>query len=476
MRRSYPFLPLLGLWLSLAAPARSQAQSLTREAGSGALALINARIHTVTRGTIERGTVVIRNGLIEAVGTAVSVPPDARVLDLAGKTVYPGFIDLASSMGLPQPSTAGRGGGRGGLPAEVLAFLGQQQPDTASGPRYVGLEPQRDVAAEVRLSASDVQAARAQGITSVLVAPTRGVFRGLSALVPMRDDTAARWVVKAQVALHMGYETVPGQYPGSLLGVIAYQRQAFYDAQRLAQILDRYKRDPMGVVRPTYDEGLEALVPVVRGELPVFIAANNENQIRRALALAKEFNLKLTVVGATEGFRVIDQLKSARPPVVSVDFPQPQQVTGWQYQYSLRNETDSAARANAVQKLVEGNAAALHRAGIRFALASGGTAPNTFIANVKKAVAAGLPREVALEALTIRAAEIAGVDRQLGSVEPGKIANLLVMEGDALTDGARLQGVLVDGHYYEATAAAPAGGRGGRGGRGGSFSPASNRE
>jgi imidazolonepropionase-like amidohydrolase len=475
MRRSYPNLWRLGLSLLIAAPAPMSAQSLSRDAGSGVLALVNARIVTVTRGTIDRGTVVIRNGLIEAVGATVTPPPDARVLDVAGKTIYPGFIDLTSAMGLAAPVAAGRGGGRGNLPAEVLAFLGQQ-PDTSSGPRFVGLEPQRNVVSEIRLADADVQAARAQGITSVLIAPPRGVFRGLSALVPMRDDTAARWAVKSPVALHMGYETVPGQYPGSLLGVIAYQRQAFYDALRLAQISERYQSNPRGIVRPTYDEGLEALVPAVRGQLPVFIAANNENQMRRALALAREFGLKLTIVGATEGFRAIDVLKSAGPPVVSVDFPQPAQVTGWQYQYAVRNETDSATRAQAVQKLVEGNAAALHRAGIRFALASGGAAPNTFIANVKKAIAAGLPREVAVEALTIRPAEIAGVDQQLGSIEPGKVANLLVMEGEALTDGARLQGVLIDGRYYEATTAAPSGGRGGRGGRGGSISPSSFRE
>jgi imidazolonepropionase-like amidohydrolase len=455
-------------------PALGGAQSSSIEAGRGAWALTNARIETVTRGTIDRGTVVIRDGVIEAVGANVAPPADARVVDLTGRTVYPGYLDLTSSMGLPAPAGGGRGGrgGAPGIPPEVLAIFAAPQPDTAA-PQNIGLEPNRLVANELRMTTADVRAARDQGITTVLVAPNRGLFRGLSALVPLRDDTATRWIVKSPVALHVGYQTVPGQYPGSLLGVIAYQRQALYDAQRHAMIMDRYKANPRGMSRVTYNADLDALVPVVKGELPFFVAANTENEILRALALQKEFGIKLNVVGATEAFRAANALKGARTPVISVDFPEPAQTTGWQFHFSTREGmgADSAAQVAAARKVIEGNAAALNSAGIRFALASGGIAPATFVTNVKKAIAAGLPRQVALEALTIRAAEAAGVDAQLGSVEAGKIANLQIMEGEALTDGGRLRAVVVDGQYYDVVPA-PAGGRGGRGGN----TPPSSRE
>lgn len=464
--------PLVLSVAALAAlPYAAFAQSMSLEAESGTWALTNARIETVTRGTIDRGTVVIRNGIIEAVGPNVTPPRDARVVDLSGKTVYPGFIDLTSSMGLPQPQQQGRGGGRGGnIPAEVLAFFGQQNEEEDEGPRMVGLEPNRNVATELRLTTTEVRTARDQGLTSILVAPPRGLFRGTSALVPLRDDTATRWIVKSPVALHVGYQTVPGQYPGSLLGVIAYQRQAFYDAQRHAQMMERYRTNPRGMTRASYDADLDALVPVVKGELPAFIAANNENEMLRALALADEFKIKATIVGAVEGFRIVDKLKTARPPIVSVDFPDPMQVTGWQYKYATQRPLDdSTTRSAAARRLIEGNAAALHSAGIKFALASGGTRPDSFISNVKKAIAAGLPRNVAVEALTIRAAEIAGVDQQLGSIETGKLANLLVFNGEALGTG-RLESVFVDGQQYDVVPA-PAGGRGGRGGRGGNTPP-----
>jgi imidazolonepropionase-like amidohydrolase len=427
-------------------------------AQSGTWALTNAKIETVTRGTIDKGTIVIRNGLIEAVGAAVTVPPDARVLDLAGRVVSPGFFDLTSSLGLataPAPAAGGGGGGGGG---------GGQQQAAASGP--IGMEPGREVASELRISENDVRNTRAAGITSVLVAPNRGPFRGLSALVPMRDDTASHWIVRSPVALHMGFQTVPGRYPGSLLGVIAYERQELYDAQHYGIVADRYRANPRGSERPAYDMHLSALVPVVRGEVPVFFAADNENEIRRAMNIGHEFKLKVSVVGATEGFRAVDALKGSRVAVVSVDFPEPSATTGWQYRGSQRVEAnDSAMRANAVRKVLEANAASLNAAGIRFALTSGSLRPDAFVTNVRKTIAGGLPRNVALEALTIRAAEAAGVDAQLGSIEPGKIANLVVTQGDALTDSARVRAVFVDGIHYDVvpTPTRPAAATGGGG-------------
>ncbi len=437
-------------------------------AQDGTWALTNAKIETVTRGTIAKGTVLIRRGLIEAVGADVTVPPDARVVDLAGRVVSPGFFDLTSTLGFPAAPAPTGGGGAGGAPP------GGQAQQAPTGP--VGLEPGREVATELRISENDVRNARNAGITSVLVAPTRGPFRGLSALVPMRDDSASNWIVRSPVALHMGFQTVPGRYPGSLLGVIAYERQQLYDAQRHGIVADRYKANPRGAERPRHNEHLDALVPVVRGEVPVFFAADNENEIRRALNIGREFNLKLSVVGAEEAFRAVDALKGSRVAVVSVDFPEPSATTGWVYRGSTRIEAnDSSTRATAAKKVIEGNAAALHSAGVRFALASGSLRADAFMTNVRKAVAAGLPRPTALEALTIRAAEAAGVEAQLGSIEPGKIANLVITQGDPLTDSARVRAVFVDGIRYDVVATpqrqtAAGGGNGAAAQAGGSWS------
>src|SRR6476620_2784454 len=436
---------LLGVALVLPRDAQSQTP-----APAGTWALTNARIETATKGRIEKGTIVIRDGIIEAVGANITPPGDARVVDLAGRTVYPGFIDLTSSMGIPTSPQAQAGPGGGGA--------GGGGGQNAGAPaRYVGLEPGRVIANEVAPAAADILASRDAGITTALVAPSRGAFRGLSALIPMRDDSSAQYVVKAPVGMHMGFQGVAGRYPGTLLGVIAYERQQLYDAQRHGLLMDRYKAGQRGVPRPSYDANLDALVPVVRGQMPAFFAANNENEIRRAVDIAKEFDLKLTIVGATEAFRALDAVKGARPLVVSVDFPQAVEVTGWAYRGAQRRELDdSATRDAAVRRIVEANAATLHRAGVKFALAPGALKPNDFIANVHKAIAAGLPREVAFDALAMRAAEIAGVADQLGSIEPGKIADLVVADGPPLADNARISTVFVDGVDYDVVPATPA--------------------
>lgn len=439
-------------------------------------ALTNARIETVSHGVIERGTIVIRNGLIAAVGATVAVPADARVLDLAGKTVYPGLIDLTSSLGLPTAPAAGGGGAGGGAAAAAAA-------PTTSGP--VGVEPDRVVAEELRTNQADIRGLRDAGVTAVLTAPSRGAFRGQSALVPLRDSADGRMVLRSPVGLAMGFQGVGGggfgggRYPATLLGVIAYERQAFYDAQRQGQLIDRYVQNPRGMERPANDPRLQALIPVVRGQMPVFFTAGNENEMIRAMNEAREFNLQLTIVGAQEGFRVADRLAALRRPVVvSLDFPASPSVTGWQYHFAqIHPYGDSAAWDSTVRRVVEGNAAALSRAGVRFALASGGTMrPTEFLANVRKAIAAGLPRDTALAALTLRPAEIAGVAAQLGSVDEGKIANLVVTEGDLLGDSGKVRMTFVDGIRYEATPPAATGGAGrgrfGRGGGGGGEAPA----
>ena len=423
-------------------------------AQSDTWALTNARIQTVTRGVIEKGTIVIRKGLIEAVGPSVPVPPDARVLDLAGKTVTPGLLDLTSSLGLPAPATPAGGGGGGG---------GGGGAAPAPGAPRQGMSPERKVADELRLTANEMKPLRDAGITAVLVAPTRGLFRGLSALVPLRDDAGAGTVIRSQVAEHIGYQGVQGEYPGTLLGVIAYQRQTLYDAQRQGILQDRYRSNPRGMERPENDPGLDALVPVVRGQIPVFIEAGNENEIRRAVRLAREFNLKATIVGATEGWQALDAL-AGRSAVVSVNFPQPTAVTGWSYRLSLRRMPgDSTVAARQAQRVIEGNPAALHKAGVKFALASGGS--REFLPNVRKAVAAGLPASVALEALTIRPAELAGAGEMLGSIEAGKIANLVVSSADLLSDSAKVSAVFVDGIRYAVTPP-PVSRGGGNAGRG----------
>jgi imidazolonepropionase-like amidohydrolase len=426
-------------------------------AQSGTWALTNARIETVTKGVIEKGTIIIRDGLITAVGADAAIPADARVVDLSRRTISPGLIDLTSTLGLPiaaAPADGGRGGGRGGA-------------GTAGGePRFIGLDPERVVADELHVTPADARTTREAGVTAALIAPGRGALRGLSALVPMRDSASGTDAMRSPVAEHFGFQGSQSGYPQTIMGVIAYQRQSLYDARRHGQLEDRWRVSPRGLARPENDPKLDALIPVVRGTLPAFYEANNENEIRRAVHVGKEFDLKLTIVGATEGFKALDAL-AGHPVVVSVNFPRPALSTGWAYRQATQHAPgDSAAASRDATRALEGNAAALNKAGIKFALASGGGRISDFVPNVRKAVAAGLPADVALQAMTIRAAELAGLGEALGSIEVGKIANLVVTEGGGvLSDSARVRAVFIDGTRYEITPPPPpavrAGGAGG---------------
>ncbi len=402
------------------------------EGQQGPWALVNARIETVTRGTIERGIILIRDGLITGVGAGLAVPPDAVVIDLTGRTVSPGLIDLLSSAGLPS------------APAPAAGTAAASQPS-----RPAGLDPDRLVADQVRLSPSDARTLRTAGITAILVAPSRGLFRGQSALIPARDSAGPADVIRSPVAQHLGYQGLgSGEYPGSLLGVIAMQRQMFYDAKRYGVVEDRWRANPRGVARPERDPRLEALVPAARGAEPVWIEARNENEIRRAGRLARELGLDLTVAGATEGWRAAEVLRGIGV-VVSLDFPRPTDVTGWRFRTGLAHAIDDSSAADqAARKLIERNAAALHAAGVRFALSSGGR-PSDLLGNARKVVTAGLPAPIALEALTIRAAQLAGVGEALGSIEAGKIANLVVSTGPLLGDSSKVTSVFVDGERFE---------------------------
>jgi imidazolonepropionase-like amidohydrolase len=474
---------VLGVVLAVAASAPA-----VLGAQQGTWALTNARIETVTKGVIEKGTILVRDGLIIAVGAEVMIPADARVVDYAKRTITPALIDLTSSLGLSAAPAGGGGGGGGGRGA-----AGGPSAASAGAEKFNGFDPNRSVTEEVKVSAADTRAAREGGVAVALVAPSRGALRGMSVLVPMRDSANGFDAVKVNVAQHFGFSGGGGGFggggganaagerlPGTIMGVIAYQRQALYDARRYGLIVDRWKADPTGIARPANDPELESLVAAARGQMPIFYDTPQENDIRRAVKMAKEFDLKLTLTGVTEGFKAVDAL-AGHNVVISTNFPQPSAVTGWSYRNAMRQSPgDSAAADKEARKAIEGNAATLHKAGVKFALASGGSRAADFVTNIRKAVAAGLPADVALQAVTIRAAELAGMGKALGSIEVGKIANFVVTEnGNIISDSARVRAVFVDGVKYDVASQAPApaaGGRGGRGGPGGTpgATPAAN--
>lgn len=403
-----------------------------------AWAITNARIVVGTGAVVERGTVVIRDGLIAAVGASVPVPPDAVVVEGDGLTVYPGLVDalVASEPEAKQ---------------ENQSRQAARVPDRENPP---GVTPERDALTLLK-PGPRYEAMRDAGVTTVLLAPPDGIFQGKSALVNLEGGDASKMALKRDVALHVGFDTQGGFgiYPSSLMGVVSIVRQKLLDAGHYKLVWERYDKQPRGVPRPEPSAQLEALVPVLERKTPVVMNASVDRDIRRALSLAREFNLQPIIAGGLEAWKTADALKATNAPVLlTLNFPE--------------RPADQAPEATEPLRVVQARveapmaAARLHQAGVKFAFQSGGLRqPRQYLANAIKAVKAGLPKDEALRAMTIRPAEIFGVAEQIGSVETGKIANLVVTNGDLFDEKTKLRYVFVDGVRHEIRDDAPPAGK-----------------
>ncbi|HUF25302.1 MAG TPA: amidohydrolase family protein [Vicinamibacterales bacterium] len=452
---------ITALTVTLAAVAISSAQGPS----APTYAIRGAKIVPVSGGEIASGNIVLRNGLIEAVGANAAIPNDAIVIDGTGLTVYPGLIDMGNASVIDS-GAAPAAGGRGGAPAAP----GQSREDTERAKRDRLLRADYMAAANLRLEGAELTRLASAGITSVLATPGGTIFRGQSALVnviapqddpqisALADIRKTMTVVQSPVALHVNFQPGGGPYPASLMGAIAFVRQAFSDAAWQRQALAHYEKN-VAVPRPVWDPALEGLFPAIDRRIPVAFDADEAREIARVLRLAKELNVNPIITGAREAADMAAELKAANAPVIySLNYPvRPR---------TLPPDADESLAALRARADAPKAPAALAKAGVTFAFETGGLAqPRDFVRNAARAVKEGLPADAALRALTLDAAKIAGADRRLGSLDRGKIANVLVTEGDLFGEKMTIKHVFVDGHKVVLDAApAPGAGRGGRGG------------
>ena len=403
-------------------------------------AITNAQIATVSGPVISRGTIVVRNGLIESVGENARVPADARVIDGTGLTVYPGFIDAFTSLGLASPAPAQRspqGGQQGQTPQTTQAASNSNFPE--------GLRPENTVFDQLKAGEAQFETNRNAGFTTVLTVGREGVFNGQSAVINLAGDTVSAMTVRSPFAEHITLTPLRvGVFPTSLMGTFAALRQMFLDAQRFQDVTKMYEKNPRGLKRPDADKSIEALIPVINREMPIVFNANSEIEIVRVLDLAKEFNLRAIVAGGQEAWKITDRLKAQNVPVLlSLNFPK----------RTAAAAPDADAESIEVLRLraeTPKTAARLAQAGVKFAFQSGGMQNiGDFLTNASKSIENGLDRNAAVRAMTLSAAEILGVDNRLGSIEAGKIANLTVSRGDVFAKDKTITHVFVDGKLFD---------------------------
>jgi len=284
-------------------------------------AFTNARIVLAPGRVIARGTLVVRDGVVEAAGEKVSPPPDARVWDMNGLTLYPGFIDLSSDYGMPKA-------------AAIAGEDAPAQPTPAEKPKGAEhwtrkMRADLDASAAFQPDQTAAEKLRSQGFTTVLCTPQSGIFRGQNALVSLAEAPGPQLVLKRQAAQTISLEQSNdffGGYPNSLMGVIAFTRQTFYDADWYRRAWQAYAVHP-DQPRPETSTGLAALADALARKSPIVGESSDDQNVLRLLKISTEFSLNLWIRGCGEEYRRLAQLKESRPKIIlPLNFPEPPNV------------------------------------------------------------------------------------------------------------------------------------------------------
>jgi imidazolonepropionase-like amidohydrolase len=449
----FAFLFLLALpRLVVAAPQTELLPPGFRPVPVGVHWLKGARVYVSPSVCLTNAAILIRDGFIQAVGPEVVAPPDARVWDMQGMTIYAGFIDAYLTL-------ESKGGGKTndtdlGLTGGGIKFFGVNKQETESGgitgPGYevAMVTPERRAAQTFLPDTKALEAMRALGFTTGNIVPDKGIVRGTSALVALSDAEPNRAIIKADVFQHVAFDldhAKPDVYPESQMGVVAVVRQTFFDAQHYALDQADYQAHPAGRERPAYNLGLEALAPAVDKKMRVVFEPQDALMEDRAARVARELNLDFYLVSSGQEWRRPDLAKGTGVPfIVPLNYPElPKMPSEADWEQATLDEFRAWDWAPE-------NPAVLQNQGLEIALTTFGlNDKKDFRANLRLAIARGLSESNALAALTTVPAQLCGVDKILGTIEPGKIANLTVVDGNGYFDeDAKVRSVWIDGRYY----------------------------
>jgi len=416
--------------------------ALTRAQGGEPryFAIRGAKVVPVSGPPIENATILIARGVITAVGKDLAIPDEAWVIDGKGLTVYPGLFDAFTDVGI-SASAAGPSGG------EASGPRGRSQGERSSGPEdRPGTTAWRNAADEVTLTDKRIESWRSAGFTTVVSAPKGGIVPGQAAVLDLAGDRPGDLVVKSPVAIPLNLQPLGGfgsGFPDSLMGVLGYVHQLWIDTDWLTKTEASYDKNPRGTERPRYDRNSAALADALEDHALVLIPANNSVQLRRSLALVGRWNVTGVIYGGQMSYEVAPEIAAKKLPVlVNLKWPEAEKDADPDDKPSLETLR--------FRDRAPSSPAALSKNGVKFAFYSGGIAtPKDILKAAKKSIDAGLAPDAALRAMTLSPAEIFGVADRTGSIDKGKIANLVVTDGDIFEEKTKIKIVFVDGRRFE---------------------------
>lgn len=426
--KSFLFL-LTAHCLLFTALAQSDGSQQNRIGKAGTFAIRGARIVTVSGATIENGTVVIKDGKIEAVGTSVSIPSGAEIIDGRGLNVYPGMIDAGTRLGLSEIQLSAD-------PTVDLAELGDMN---ANAKAITGINPHT----------SHVNVTRVNGITTVLSLPAGGIISGQSAVINLWGPTQEQMSVVPTHSLVVNFPRittfsfVPGVGPQQLdFNEALRQRdrrmddlkKIFKSAEEYAVAKEAWEKDK-SLPKPVTNLRMEAMIPYVRGQKPIIFNAQRANDIKGVVKFVEDTKVKAIINGGQDAWKVADGLKKNNISVVYTNI------------YSLPVQDDDN-----YDYLFEAPAKML-QAGVKFCISTGDTGQEVrdLPYHAGLASAFGLSKEDALKSVTLYPAQILGIADKLGSIETGKMANIVVTDGDLLEPRTNIKYLFINGRSLPLT-------------------------
>lgn len=440
-------------------------------------ALVNARVVQAPGRVLDRATVVVRDGLITVVGPDAAIPFDAERLAADSLTIYAGFIDGLSHAGLAKPKEE----------------QNQDRPDNPGLPPndQAGIQPERDVRTLLDPAEKSLEALRKAGFTAAHVVPYGRMLPGSGAVILLAGDDANALVFKGDASLFAQFTPARRMYPGTDMAVMAKLRQLYREAKRRQLMEKLYAEDPTGLERPEYDPVHYALFPVLDGDRPLFFHTEDALDLHRALDLQKNLGFPLVLTGLSQSFEAVEALQQANVPLLlTLDLPEaPKKSGGDQKPDAAPDSTaaeEAAAPTDAPGELPEAltsaydpdfratsyqdveaekknlearqemerekyyaTAATLSEAGLTFGFTTLDAKPEDVMKNLRTMVENGLSEDAALAALTTNPADILGVSASMGTVDPGKMGNLVVMTGPLFEEKTQIRYVFIDGQKFE---------------------------
>ncbi|MEM8524875.1 MAG: amidohydrolase family protein [Bacteroidota bacterium] len=409
-------------------------------------ALQNVTIVQAPGKVIEGGTIVVKDGLIHAAGKNVSIPFDAKKIKADSMYVYAGFIDGASHVGIPKVEKKEEGGRRGRSQNKNVGNPPNEQ---------AGIQPERPAREVMKAGEKSIGDMRKLGFTTAHVVPDGKMLPGKGAIILLAGESVNDMILMENTALFAQFKGAGGVYPNTVIAVMSKFRDLYKQAEQAKAHKATFVNNPSGIKRPTSDPVLEAFYPVIDGEQAIFMKASNMKDLSRAMVLQKELGYELVLTEVKQGWNYVDQMKGGKI-FLSLDLPKAPKENKKKEEEEAKEKTMEEKEAEAMEqrravrmKEFETQAMMMASKGVNFGFSTLDAKAKDIRPNLMRMIEAGLTEDQALAALTTQPAKMLGIDKVTGTVEKGKIANLVVTDAPYFKKESNVRYVLVDGHLFE---------------------------